>query len=155
MQFTGGKASEPPAGKKRHYCSWTIRLQECVRPHLCLTGLSSAVACCSEHDEDLREPLVRRQGSQVSMRVARGSAHGHHPLAQPAHPPPPSPTHVPGTQQVLRSAGPEVGTPDSVFLVLRGGQALSCSSWQLSTWQWPWHTVSAHYLGREGMCSVC
>ena len=82
-------------------------------------------------------------------------AHGHHPLAQPAHPPPPSPTHVPGTQQVLRSAGPEVGTPDSVFLVLRGGQALSCSSWQLSTWQWPWHTVSAHYLGREGMCSVC
>ena len=24
--------------------------------------------------EDLREPLVRRQGSQVSMRVARGSA---------------------------------------------------------------------------------
>ena len=41
MQFTGGKASEPPAGKKRPYCSWTIRLQECVRPHLCLTGLSS------------------------------------------------------------------------------------------------------------------
>ena len=26
------------------------------------------------HDEDLREPLVRRQGSQDSMRVARGSA---------------------------------------------------------------------------------
>ena len=26
------------------------------------------------HDEDLREPLVRRQGSQVSVRVARGSA---------------------------------------------------------------------------------
>ena len=26
------------------------------------------------HDEDLREPLVRRQGSQFSMRVARGSA---------------------------------------------------------------------------------
>ena len=26
------------------------------------------------HDEDLREPLVRRQGRQVSMRVARGSA---------------------------------------------------------------------------------
>ena len=25
------------------------------------------------HDEDLREPLVRRQGSQVSMRMARGS----------------------------------------------------------------------------------
>ena len=27
------------------------------------------------HDEDLREPLVRRQGSQVSMRVARVPAH--------------------------------------------------------------------------------
>ena len=26
------------------------------------------------HDEDLREPLVRRQGNQVSMRVARWSA---------------------------------------------------------------------------------
>ena len=26
------------------------------------------------HDEDLREPLVRRQGSQVSMLVARGTA---------------------------------------------------------------------------------
>ena len=26
------------------------------------------------HDEDLGEPLVRRKGSQVSMRVARGSA---------------------------------------------------------------------------------
>ena len=25
-------------------------------------------------DQDLREPLVRSQGSQVSMRVARGSA---------------------------------------------------------------------------------
>ena len=25
------------------------------------------------HDEDLREPLVRRQGRQVSMRMARGS----------------------------------------------------------------------------------
>lgn len=56
-------------------------------------------------------------------------AHGHHPLAQPAHPPPP--TCVPGTRQVLRSAGPEVGTPESVLLVLRGGQELSYSSWQL------------------------
>ena len=48
-----------------------------------------------QHDEDLREPLVRRQGSQVSMRVARGSAswlssHGrglgrkhHYPLTAP------------------------------------------------------------------------
>ena len=26
---------------------------------------------CPRHDEDLREPLVWRQGSQVSMRVAR------------------------------------------------------------------------------------
>ena len=42
-----------------------------------------SVSCCSLEryrndfslaDEDLREPLVRRQGSQVSMRVARGSA---------------------------------------------------------------------------------
>ena len=41
-------SSELPTGKKRPDCSWTIRLQECVRPHLCLTGLSSAVACCSE-----------------------------------------------------------------------------------------------------------
>ena len=36
--------------------------------------------CCAHggfltrHDEDLREPLVQRQGSQVSMRMARGSA---------------------------------------------------------------------------------
>lgn len=44
---------------------------------------------------------------------------------------PPTPTHVPGTQQVLRSAGPEVGTPESVLLELRGGQELSYSSWQL------------------------
>ena len=35
--------------------------------------------CCAHggfltrHDEDLREPLVRRQASQVSMRMARGS----------------------------------------------------------------------------------
>ena len=48
-------------------------------------GGGSAPSCCafplrvafeegSGHDEDLREPLVRRQGSQVSMRVARASA---------------------------------------------------------------------------------
>ena len=30
----------------------------------------------ARHDEDLREPLVRRQGSQVSMRVARGGLCG-------------------------------------------------------------------------------
>ena len=41
MKFTGGKASEPPAGKKRPYCPWTSRLPECVRPALCLSGLSS------------------------------------------------------------------------------------------------------------------
>ena len=38
------------------------------------------------HDEDLREPLLWRQGSQVSMRVARRSAaterfHFHFPLS--------------------------------------------------------------------------
>ena len=48
MQLTGGKSSEPPAGKKRAYCPWTIRLPECVRPDWCLTGLSSAIACSSE-----------------------------------------------------------------------------------------------------------
>ena len=30
----------------------------------------------TRHDEDLREPLVWRQGSQVSMRVARGARPG-------------------------------------------------------------------------------
>ena len=44
-------------------------------------GISGVSSSCSahggflrRHDENLREPLVRRQGSQVSMRVARGSA---------------------------------------------------------------------------------
>ena len=44
-------------------------------------GLSGVSSSCSarggflpRHDEDLREPLVWCQGSQVSMRVARGSA---------------------------------------------------------------------------------
>ena len=44
-------------------------------------GVSGVSSSCGarggflpRHDEDLREPLVRRQGSQVSMRVARGSA---------------------------------------------------------------------------------
>ena len=43
-------------------------------------GVSGVSSSCGarggflpRHDEDLREPLVRRQGSQVSMRVARGS----------------------------------------------------------------------------------
>ena len=34
------------------------------------TGLQGV----ARHDEDLREPLVRRQGSQVSMRVARAAS---------------------------------------------------------------------------------
>ena len=44
-------------------------------------GVSGFSSSCSahrgvltRHDEDLREPFVRRHGSQVSMRVARGSA---------------------------------------------------------------------------------
>ena len=44
-------------------------------------GVSGVSSSCGarggflpRHDEDLREPLVRRQGSQVSMRVAWGSA---------------------------------------------------------------------------------
>ena len=44
-------------------------------------GVSGVSSSCSalggflaRYDEDLREPLVRRQGSQVSLRVARGSA---------------------------------------------------------------------------------
>ena len=36
--------------------------------------LRSTGGFLARHDEDLREPLVRSQGSQVSMRVARGSA---------------------------------------------------------------------------------
>ena len=44
-------------------------------------GVSGVSSSCGDrggslttHDEDLREPLMQRQGSQVSMRVARGSA---------------------------------------------------------------------------------
>ena len=41
-------------------------------------GVSSSLGArggfLTRHDEDLREPLVRRQGSQFSMCVARGSA---------------------------------------------------------------------------------
>ena len=44
------------------------------------SGVSSSCGArgvfLTRHDEDLREPLVRRQGSQVSMHVARGSASG-------------------------------------------------------------------------------
>ena len=39
----------------------------------CHAHALSLLGCLwARHDEDLREPLVRRQGSQVSMRVARG-----------------------------------------------------------------------------------
>ena len=42
------------------------------------SGVSSSCGArggfLTRHDEDVREPLLRRQGSQVSMRVARGSA---------------------------------------------------------------------------------
>ena len=37
-------------------------------------GVIAQLTILTRHDEVLREPLVRRQGSQVSMRVARGSA---------------------------------------------------------------------------------
>ena len=47
-------------------------------------GVSGVSSSCGarggfllRHDKDLREPLVRRQGSQVSMHVARGSASWH------------------------------------------------------------------------------
>ena len=40
-QLTGGKSSEPPAGKKRPYCPWTIRLPECVTPDWCLMASAS------------------------------------------------------------------------------------------------------------------
>ena len=51
-------------------------------PHLTITGAShgffsscgASVGFLTRYDGELREPLVRRQGSQVSMRVARGSA---------------------------------------------------------------------------------
>ena len=50
-------------------------------PHLArmgASGVSSSCGACggflTRQDEDLREPLVRCQGSQVSVPVARGSA---------------------------------------------------------------------------------
>ena len=43
MLFTGSKASEPPAEKKRPYCPWRSRLPEYVKPDCCLTGLSSTI----------------------------------------------------------------------------------------------------------------
>ena len=41
------------------------------------SGCGARGGFLTRHDEDLREPLVRRQGSQVSMRVARGSTSWH------------------------------------------------------------------------------
>ena len=37
------------------------------------SGCSARGGFLTRHDEDLREPLVRRQGTHVSMRMARGS----------------------------------------------------------------------------------
>ena len=55
-------------------------------------GVSGVSSSCGarggflpRHDEDLREPLVRRQGSQVSMRVARGPPRPSHPTPCPPH----------------------------------------------------------------------
>ena len=50
---------------------------------LMVRGVSGVSSSCGahggflpRHDEDLREPLVRRQGSQVSMRVRGGARPG-------------------------------------------------------------------------------
>ena len=43
------------------------------RPHLGVCGARGGFL--PRHDEDLREPLVRRQGSQVSMRVGSSFIH--------------------------------------------------------------------------------
>ena len=71
MQLTGGKSSEPPAGKKRAYCPWTIRLPECVKPDWCLTGLSSAIACSSELGP---RPTRRRVWVRISKKLPRATA---------------------------------------------------------------------------------
>ena len=70
-QFTEGKASEPPAEKKRPYCPWRSRLQECVRPDWCLTGLSSAIACSSELGP---RPTRRRVWVRISKKLPRATA---------------------------------------------------------------------------------
>ena len=56
-------------------------MQEKKALHLARTGASRVSSSCgarggflARHGEDLREPLVRRQGRQVSLRVARRSA---------------------------------------------------------------------------------
>ena len=70
-QFTEGKASEPPAEKKRPYCPWRSRLPECVRPDWCLTGLSSAIACSSELGP---RPTRRRVWVRISKKLPRATA---------------------------------------------------------------------------------
>ena len=60
MQFTGGKASEPPTGKKRPYCSWTIRLQECVRPYW------PQLSYCLSFQTRIRAYLVKGKGLLLS-----------------------------------------------------------------------------------------
>ena len=47
---------------------------DCIMSFALLWGMSGSLMSIPRHDEDLREPLVRRQGSQVSMCVARASA---------------------------------------------------------------------------------
>ena len=72
-------------GKQRTYLSSRVATGISWSPLSGLKGEDGGVSGVSSscgarggflprHDEDLREPLVRRQGSQVSMWVARGSA---------------------------------------------------------------------------------
>ena len=79
--LSGLKGVKPPLqfGEKTRDCSTGYAGKE--GPHLTMTGgISCVSSSCGasvgflmRYNEDLREPLVRRQGSQVSMRVARGS----------------------------------------------------------------------------------
>ena len=72
--------SNRPATPLFSAACWDLGFQTWVGA--CFLHAAAACTCnlpCSARggggqDEDLREPLVRRQGSQVSMRVARGSA---------------------------------------------------------------------------------
>ena len=79
--LSGLKGVQPPLpfGERTRDCSPGHAGKE--GPHLARTGASQGFPRTAEpmgvflprHDEDLREPLVPLQGSQVSMRVARGS----------------------------------------------------------------------------------
>ena len=65
----GGEAREPGGAGPLQY-SGLEHSMDCI-----VHGVTKGRTQLSNfRDEDLREPLVRRQGSQVSMRVARGSA---------------------------------------------------------------------------------